>query len=752
MGRYRLDEFTVDPAAGEVAGPGGREQLDPKVMQVLLVLAQSAGSVVTRQELLDQVWPGVVVGDDVVSRCIYQLRRHLRQAGGDEKHAALVETLPKRGYRLNSAQGLVPSSASDAATARDPAGADDARMHDEAPAPRIPRTRRYALIVASATVALAAIIASVAFLRRDNDLPWNPLANARFTRVTDFEGVVPGVAMSRDGNHIAFLARHNGRVDAWTSQAGSGRFRNLTQGGVPEIDNPARSLRFAPDAATLAVWTRIRLPQGKEAINTWAVATAGGRPRPFVVAEDAAELDWSPGGRQLVYHPAAPGDPLIVVHADGSARRQIYVAPYGVHNHFPVWSPDGRFIYFVQGHPPDKLDLWRIAVAGGQPERLTHHDAAISYPVFLDATTLLYLATAKDGSGPWLHGLDLRDGATRRIATGGEQYTSLAGSADGRRLVATRTMPRTSLWRVPVSDRVAKDADAKRIPLPASGGRMPRLGAGYLLFVSPIDGSGLRRLDLRTNAVTEIWNSRNGRLAAGPAIDPATGRIAFSETRDGRTRLHVMNADGSGRRALAPQLEVEGAPAWSPRGDAIIVGVEQGQDTRLFKVPLDGTSILPITAEHARDAAWSPDGSFLAYGGAEVGPQFFVGAQSADGRPHALPDIGLPRGARRLVFLPHAGVSPSGVSPFMEGGQRGIAPQPLRGNSLVVLKGDARDRNFWRVDLANGEQRQLTDFDGFAIAEFDVSADGSEIVFDRLHEESDVVQIDLDRGGEQRMP
>jgi Tol biopolymer transport system component len=67
-----------------------------------------------------------------------------------------------------------------------------------------------------------------------------------------------------------------------------------------------------------------------------------------------------------------------------------------------------------------------------------------------------------------------------------------------------------------------------------------------------------------------------------------------------------------------------------------------------------------------------------------------------------------------------------------------------RGNSLVVLKGDARDRNFWRVDLTSGEQRQLTDFDGFAIADFDVSADGSEIIFDRLHEESDVVQIDLD--------
>src|SRR5688500_12059687 len=131
MGRYRLGEFTVDAAAGEIVGPGGRGQLDPKVMQVLLVLAQSAGSVVTRQPVLVEIWRGVVVGCDVVSRVIKQLRRNRRQAGGDEKHAAMVETLPKRGYRLNSADGLVPLSVPDAATAHDPAGANDARMRDE---------------------------------------------------------------------------------------------------------------------------------------------------------------------------------------------------------------------------------------------------------------------------------------------------------------------------------------------------------------------------------------------------------------------------------------------------------------------------------------------------------------------------------------------------------------------------------------------------------------------------------------------
>lgn len=717
MHSQRLGDFTVDPLAGEMIGPAGREQLDPKVMQVLLVLAQPAGRVVTRQELLEKVWPGVVVGDDVVSRCIYQLRRHLRQAGGEERHAAMVETLPKRGYRLNcghAAVGLPSSPEAVAEGAQVPGGASAT----DAFHPSRPRGRWRLVAVAAAV--LAALVYGTSFFWH-TDAAWrDPLANARFTRITDAEGVIPGVAISRDGNQIAYLARLDGHVDAWISQAGTGRFRNLTQGRVPEIDNPARTLGFTPDASQVTTWTRIRDPGGKESIHTWVVASAGGQPHPYVV-EDASEVDWSPDGKRLVYHPAAPGDPLFVASIDGTARRQIHVAPYGVHCHFPVWSPDGRSIYFVQGHPPDKMDLWRIAADGGKPERITFHDSRVSYPVFLDATTLLYLATAEDGSGPWLHGLDLRSRATHRIALGLEQYTSLAASADGRRLVATRTTPRTSLWRVPVMERAAKEADAQRIPLPASGGRMPRLGPGYLLFVSPGDGSGLRRLAARGDAATELWNGHGGRLVAGPAIDRNGRRIAFSVARDGRTRLQVMNADGSGLRALAAELDVEGAPAWSPAGDAIFVAATQGQDTRLFRVPLDGAPIVPVTGDYSRDATWSPDGGFLVYNGAEIGPQFPVRAMSADGRPRALPDIALPRGARRLVFLPGS-------------------------HRLVVLKGDARDRNFWLVALDTGEERQLTDFDsGFAIETFDVSADGREIVFDQLREESDVVQIDLAR-------
>ncbi len=81
-------------------GPRGTVHLELRVMQVLVELCRRAGEVVTRDELIERVWPGVVVSDDVLTRCVYELRRQLPHDG--ESDQGFIETLPKRGYRLNA--------------------------------------------------------------------------------------------------------------------------------------------------------------------------------------------------------------------------------------------------------------------------------------------------------------------------------------------------------------------------------------------------------------------------------------------------------------------------------------------------------------------------------------------------------------------------------------------------------------------------------------------------------------------------
>ena len=161
-------------------------------------------------------------------------------------------------------------------------------------------------------------------------------------------------------------------------------------------------------------WVRKQESSGSGDISIWAVPTLGGQPKPYL--EGVAEFDWSPDGSRLAYHTPGPGDPLFV--SDGGRRpgsRPIYTAPAGLHSHFPLWSPDARFIYFVQGQLPDKLDIWRIPSAGGTPERITTHNAYVSHPVMLDRRTLMYLASDADGSGPWLYSLDVEHRIPHRL-------------------------------------------------------------------------------------------------------------------------------------------------------------------------------------------------------------------------------------------------------------------------------------------------------------------------------------------------
>lgn len=95
---FRVGDVDVAPETGAVSGPKGGATLDPKVMDVLVCLVMARGQLVTRDQIMESVWPGVVVTDFALSRCIYQLRRSLGRVSVAD--ASPIETLPKRGYRL----------------------------------------------------------------------------------------------------------------------------------------------------------------------------------------------------------------------------------------------------------------------------------------------------------------------------------------------------------------------------------------------------------------------------------------------------------------------------------------------------------------------------------------------------------------------------------------------------------------------------------------------------------------------------
>jgi len=569
------------------------------------------------------------------------------------------------------------------------------------------------------TVGIALAIAASLWLQRTEYFWRNPIADARIQTLTNFE-VEDAVALSRDGQFVAFLSDRDGPKDVWVTQVGSGQFHNLTRGTAPEMANPlVRVLAFSPDGAFVTFWARKHGDSSAGDIAVWAVPTLGGSPRPYL--EGVAEYDWSRDGSRLAYHTPGPGDPLFV--SNGSRRpegRPIFTAPAGLHSHFPLWGPDGEFLYFVQGSLPDKLDIWRIRPTGGSPERITSQIARVSYPVLLNRRTLLYLASAPDGSGPWLYSVDVERRIPHRLSSGADRYTSLAASADGHRLVATLASPKTTLWRVSIADAPVEVSAAARISLTTGTGFSPRLGPNYLLYVSATS-TGESIWKVSNGADTELWSEPGARVLGGPAISSDGRNVAFSVRQRGQTLLYVMQADGTNARIVADSLDLQGAPAWAPDGRSITTSANDHGVPHLMRVPIGGRSPALFVQDYSVDPAWALDGRFVVYSGPDIGTTFSVKAVTAEGAVHPLPPLTLTRGARHLAFLPG-------------------------GRALVVLRGEIQHKNLWLIDLETGAERQLTNLTAdFDVRDFDVSPDGHEVVLERVQENSDVVLLDFPR-------
>ena len=138
----------------------------------------------------------------------------------------------------------------------------------------------------------------------------------------------------------------------------------------------------------------------------------------------------------------------------------------------------------------------------------------------------------------------------------------------------------------------------------------------------------------------------------------------------------------------------------------------------LYKVPVDGGQPVRIAEGEALNPVWSPVDDMIIYTGPQVNVVTPLLAVNLKGDPVELPEIEVFRSGERVRFLPD-------------------------GSGIVYLIGNGPAQNFWMLDFDTMQSRRLTQLDSRAtMRSFDITPDGTAIVFDRMSEDSDIVLIE----------
>jgi Tol biopolymer transport system component len=338
----------------------------------------------------------------------------------------------------------------------------------------------------------------------------------------------------------------------------------------------------------------------------------------------------------------------------------------------------------------------------------------------LDPHTLLYAASSTGPSGERLWALDLDSRKSRPVTTGVERYLTVAASADGRNIVATVVAnPDARLWSLPLGDEVAGDRDVQVFPVPSARALQPRIRGASLFYLSS-GGVEDGLWHLENGQLSEVWKGSDGALRGPAAVSQDGTRVAIVLRKEGRGYLKILTKDGSNSRDVPSPIDVKGVPDWGPDDNSIVTGGADARGEGLFIIPIDGGTPRRLTNGFSTNPVCSADGSIVYAGPNVTGNQPLLGVRP-DGTAVPLPPIFVQAPFARHRFVP--------------GGKRLLNVQSQNGYD-----------DFWMLDLLTRETRQVAHVTGqYSIWGFDITPDGKRIVFDRHHENSNIVLIERPR-------
>ena len=575
---FRVGDRLVQPERNHISNNEGELRVEPRAMQVLIYLAERGGEVVSREELLEKVWEGTFVTDEVLTSAIKKLRKAL---GDDAKDPRFIQTVPGRGYRLNA------SVVSDI--------------------PKKSETRgRYVGIAVFLTLVGVGI---AAWFILSSSKP--PIVPARLTRVTAAPGVELHPSLSPDGQTIVYSARPSGSWDIYRKRVDGERAFNLTE----DFDGDDFMPVFSPDGR------RIAFRSERNGGGIYIMGATGESPRR--VTDFGYNPSFSPDGGELVIAtaPAMHGtrrnavvrSELHIVNLETGTTRLLTEGDAVQ----PSWSPHGYCIAYwsMFEEPSLKIGIRTIEIKGGEPSRVLADEHENYNPVWAPSGDVLYFTSNRSGGhNLWMLPIDETTGRARgdpvEVTLGGTlRHGQMSLSRDGQRLAYAESGVRDTIYKLDF-DPLSNSADGEPVlvkssskslswPTPSPEGQRLAFTEESTLSILNLERPEIpsRRIAVPTDCYDPRW-SPDGR------------HIAFTEPSS--SSLWIIRPDGSGLRRFASG----GHTVWSPKGE-LIATMRNHRSCLIdpFELleerPPEVLTPMP-DGEHFEVFSWSPDGHWLA--------------------------------------------------------------------------------------------------------------------------------------------
>ena len=619
--KIRFEAFEADLNASELRKNGRKLKISGQPFQVLAILLERPGELVTREELQKRIWPDTFVDvDHNLNTAINKVREVL---GDSPTNPRLVETLPRRGYRFIGALN------------------NGGPVKEEPQAAKVPPPKKPFASWAYLAIALAAVVAiagAYLLVRRNQH---SVLVNERIlTRITFDKGLQVGATWSPDGHFLAYASNRGGKFDIWLQQVSGGNPVQLTH---------RSGNNWQPDWSPDGKFLVYRSEEGDGGL--FVVPAVGGDGQERKISSFGYDPQWSPDGSQILFLAThfTPDNDLYVVGLDAGQPQPILSDFFARHRLGYVaaaaWHPDGKRISLSIWNVTPVPEFWTVTIGSAEGVR-TELDQAItaqlvSAPADLSVAAELtefkfrwapsgnaiyFERTLRGARNLWKMTIDratLRGTRIDRLTTGAGADTELALSRDGTKLAFTSKAVHVAAWMFPFN--------ASSGQLTGAGSAISAPGSATRTHAMSNDGSKIAILTERSGRV-ELWEKSllhndevpvliDDHAPRGSSWSPDGKRLAYycEKSAPGENEIDLWSSDTrTQQRLMPPNTNGKMPHDWTPDGRELLI-VEETRNSRseIWSVP---TSPAPDTLPRkvATDPRYdlyqphfSPDGHWI---------------------------------------------------------------------------------------------------------------------------------------------